>query len=208
MRVMAVVQLGFAMIPLCHRTSSALISGTTRGTASSIRNALELSTTTHPAWAARGANSREMAPPALNRAISIPLNEFLVNSLTSIAAPRKLNVLPTDRDEASKVSLPTGKPRFSRVLIISRPTAPVAPTTATCGFLFIGGVTIPMGEGVSNGGFGPMGKPASGNGAETADDPAGNHAQSRAAGSQAMTTCSADGLIAAMSAHFRLKVHL
>jgi hypothetical protein len=33
--------------------------------------------------------------------------------------------------------LPTGKFLFSSVLIISMPTAPVAPTTATCGFRFI-----------------------------------------------------------------------
>ena len=42
-----------------------------------------------------------------------------------------------DRAEASNVSLPTGKFRCSSVLIISMPTAPVAPTTATCGLRFI-----------------------------------------------------------------------
>src|SRR6185437_27651 len=135
--VIAVVQFGLAMMPLCSFTSPALISGITSGTLSSCRNALELSTTTQPAWAARGANSFEMLPPALNSAISIPLKESFVNSVTAISCPLNVSFLPTDRAEASNVSLPTGKWRFSRVLIISTPTAPVAPTTATCGFLFI-----------------------------------------------------------------------
>ena len=48
MSVMAVVQFGLAMMPLCHFTSEALISGTTSGTLLSMRKALELSTTTAP----------------------------------------------------------------------------------------------------------------------------------------------------------------
>ena len=64
----AVVQFGLAMIPWCSRTSAPLISGTTSGTWASIRKALELSTTTHPAFTASGAYSREMAAPALNSA--------------------------------------------------------------------------------------------------------------------------------------------
>ena len=140
MSVMAVVQFGLAMMPLCHFTSSALISGITSGTASSCRNALELSTTTQPALAAMGANSFEMLPPALNSAMSMPLNESFVSSLTAMSVPRNLSFLPTERAEASRVSLPAGKLRFSSVLIISMPTAPVAPTTATCGFRFIKGM--------------------------------------------------------------------
>ena len=139
MSVMAVVQFGLAMMPLCFFTSAALISGITSGTASSMRNALELSTTTQPALAAMGANSFEMPPPALNSAMSMPLNESFVSSVTVMSCPRNLSFLPTERAEASKVSLPTGKLRFSSVLIISMPTAPVAPTTATCGFRFIKG---------------------------------------------------------------------
>ena len=135
--VMAVVQFGLAMMPLCHFTSAALISGTTSGTLSSMRNALELSTTTQPALAAMGANSFEMLPPALNSAMSMPANESFVSSVTVMSCPRNLSFLPTERAEASNVSLPTGKLRFSSVLIISMPTAPVAPTTATCGLRFI-----------------------------------------------------------------------
>src|SRR5665213_2260198 len=139
---MAVVQFGLAMMPLCHFTSAALISGITSGTPSSCRNALELSTTTQPALAAMGANSFEMLPPALKSAMSMPLNESCASSLTSISAPRNFNFFPVERADASKVSLLAGKFLFSSVLIISMPTAPVAPTTATCGFRFINGLTI------------------------------------------------------------------
>ena len=105
-------------------------SGTTSGTESSCRNAEELSTTTQPAAAATGANSFEMEPPALNRAMSIPLNESFVSSCTVTSLPWKGRVLPADRAEASKVRRPTGNRRRSRTLSISTPTAPVAPTTA------------------------------------------------------------------------------
>src|ERR1035437_5447592 len=54
-----------------------------------------------------------------------------------MSAPRNFNFLPAERADASRVSLPTGKFLFSSVLIISMPTAPVAPTTATCGLRFI-----------------------------------------------------------------------
>src|ERR1017187_9136181 len=134
---MAVVQFGLAIMSLCHLMSEALISGMTRGTFSSIRKALELSMTTHPAWAAMGANSFEMLPPALNSAMSMPAKESFFSSVTAMSWPRYLSVLPSDRVDASNVSFPTGKLRFSSVLIISRPTAPVAPTTATCGLRFI-----------------------------------------------------------------------
>src|SRR5258708_4284015 len=137
MSVTVVVQFGLAMIPWCHLTSAALISGITSGTLSSMRNALELSTTTHPAFAATGANSFEMLPPALNRAMSMPGNTYFVSSLTMWSSPRNFSFLPTDRADASNVNSPTGKLRFSSVLIISIPTAPVAPTTATWGLRFI-----------------------------------------------------------------------
>src|SRR5215469_11271084 len=142
MSATAVVQFGLAIMPLCHFTSAALISGITSGTVSSMRNALELSTTTQPAAAAIGANSLEILPPALNSAMLMPANESLVNSVTATSAPLKVCFFPIERAEASKISLPTGKLRFSNVLIISTPTAPVAPTIATLGFLFIKRGTI------------------------------------------------------------------
>jgi len=69
-----------------------------------------------------GANSFEMLPPALNNAMSIPAKESLVNSLIAMSSPRNFKVFPTERAEASNVNLPTGKLRFSSVLIISTPT--------------------------------------------------------------------------------------
>src|ERR1041384_6009698 len=139
MSVTAVVQFGLAMMPLCRFTSAALISGITSGTAASIRNALELSMTMQPFFAAMGAKSLEMPAPALNNAMSMPLKESLVSSLTVMSCPRNLSFFPTERADASNVNFPTGKLRFSSVLIISMPTAPVAPTTATCGLRFIKG---------------------------------------------------------------------
>src|SRR5580693_1033703 len=149
---MAVVQLGLAMMPRCFLTSPGLISGMTSGTESSMRKALELSTTTQPALAAMGANSLEMPAPALKRAMSTPAKESFVNSWTAISWPRNFIFLPAERAEASRVSLPTGKLRFSSVLIISTPTAPVAPTTATCGLRFIKADYYNAGGGGVNGG--------------------------------------------------------
>src|SRR5258705_12147751 len=125
MSVMAVVQFGLAMIPVCNFMSVALISGITSGTESSMRNALELSITTQPALAAMGANSFEMLPPALNNAMSIPENESLLSSLTMTSVPRNLSFLPTERTEAKRVNLLTERFLLSNVLIISMPTAPV-----------------------------------------------------------------------------------
>ena len=68
--MMIVEQFGLAMIPLCVKISSGLTSGTTRGTSGSIRNALELSITIAPRFAASGPNVLEIDPPA-NNAISI-----------------------------------------------------------------------------------------------------------------------------------------
>ena len=58
-----------------------------------MRNALELSTTTQPALAAMGANSFEMLPPALNSAMSMPLNESFVSSVTAMSWPAKFEFL-------------------------------------------------------------------------------------------------------------------
>jgi hypothetical protein len=65
-----------------------------------MRQALELSTTTAPAWAAMGPNSLLMEPPAENRAISMPAKESLVRTSTGISFPLKVTVLPNDRSEA------------------------------------------------------------------------------------------------------------
>ena len=69
-----VVQLGLEMMPLCHFTSSGLISGMTRGTLGSRRNALELSTNTAPALTIEGAKRSAMSFSAAPRTISRPSN--------------------------------------------------------------------------------------------------------------------------------------
>ena len=124
------MQFGFAIIPLWLRASLGFISGTTRGTPSSILKAEELSITTAPALAAALPNSFEIFPPALKRAISIPSNELFVSSCMTISSLRKLIVLPADRTEARGLSSLTGKSLLSRQFNISCPTAPVIPTIA------------------------------------------------------------------------------
>ncbi len=75
---MMVEQLGLAMMPRCARTASGLISGTTSGTAGSMRNAEELSTTTAPCCTASGAKRLEVLPPAEKSAMSTPLEAVLL----------------------------------------------------------------------------------------------------------------------------------
>ena len=68
-----VVQFGLATMPLpMWSSASGLTSETTSGTSGSMRHADELSTTSAPAAAKRGAHSREVAPPALKSATSKP----------------------------------------------------------------------------------------------------------------------------------------
>ena len=129
--MIAVVQFGLAMTPLFHLISSGLTSGTTSGTSLSMRKALELSIITAPAETTAGRNAREMSPPALNSAMSTPRNEASVISSTVTSSPLNFSVLPAERAEARSFRFLTGKLRFSSVLIISTPTAPVAPATAT-----------------------------------------------------------------------------
>src|SRR3989344_2234507 len=117
-------------MPLCFLMSPAFISGTTRGTLSSIRKALELSITTQPALTAIGANSRDTLPPALKIAISTPLKLCSLSSSTAISFPRKVTDFPAERLLAKRTSFPIGKFLCSSTLSTSSPTAPVAPTMA------------------------------------------------------------------------------
>src|SRR5476649_775015 len=112
----------------------ALISGTTSGTAGSVRKAELLSTTTAPAFTAMGAYCLEMPLPAQNKAMSTPAKAPSVSASTVSSRPRTICVLPADLGEASSFSEASGMPRLSMQPINSRPTAPVAPTMAT--FLF------------------------------------------------------------------------
>src|SRR5690606_37532499 len=131
---MIAAQFGFAMIPRWPASAPALISGTTSGTAGSIRNAEELSTTTAPAATASGAKRFEMPLPAEKRARSAPSKALAVSARTGSPRLPEGRVLPAERAEAKSRRSARGKPRAFRHLRISIPTAPVAPTTATVGF--------------------------------------------------------------------------
>src|ERR1700733_13863586 len=130
---MIAAQLGLAMIPLCSRIAPGLISGTTSGTPSSIRNADELSTTTAPLATAMGAKRLDVELPAENNPMLTPFRPSSVNSRTGTGLPRNGSVLPAERADANSRNSDTGKLRRSRHPNNSIPTAPVAPTMATTG---------------------------------------------------------------------------
>ena len=102
-----------------------------RGTSGSILHWLELSTTTQPDPAATGAHVFDLSAPAENRAISIPSNDFSFRLSTGISVSLNSIIFPSERSDAKSLSLSTGKSLPTSVAIISLPTAPVAPTTAT-----------------------------------------------------------------------------
>jgi hypothetical protein len=96
-----------------------------------MRKALDLSTTTAPAFTANGAYSFDCAEPAEKSAMSTPLKESGPTASTRIVSPLKVTVLPAERAEANGRSTRTGNLRSSRILSVVCPTAPVTPTTAT-----------------------------------------------------------------------------
>ena len=158
-----VVQLGLAMIPRWPPAAASLTPATTSGTCGSMRHAEELSTTTAPAAAKRGACSRARAPPAEKRATSMPAGSAAARSSTSTSPQGVATRVPADRAEAISRISPTGKERRSRVAIISRPTAPVAPTTATLRRLMRPPLrTGGTGRGAAGGPPRPGGRPAPG----------------------------------------------
>ena len=132
-------QFGTAMMPLCSRMRSALISGITSGTFGSMRKAEELSITTAPALTADRARTSAICRcrPRTAR-YRRPRTSCSVSSSITIRSPRKSMVLPADRALASALSLPTGKARLSMVAMNSAPTAPVTPAMATTGSLLTG----------------------------------------------------------------------
>ena len=76
--IIIVVQLGLAIMPRGRfRASSAFTSGTTRGTSSHMRKALELSIITQPYFVMVPANSSDVPPPAEVKAMSISLKSSL-----------------------------------------------------------------------------------------------------------------------------------
>src|SRR3954452_22701518 len=119
------------MIPLWVATSWGLTSGTTRGTSGSILQALELSTTTAPARAASGLYSREIAAGVLESTMSTPSKAPALSGSIGYVLPANSTDLPALRGEARNLIEPTGKFRSSKRRVITLPTAPLAPTTAT-----------------------------------------------------------------------------
>src|SRR5664280_2046522 len=97
-----VVQFGLATMPFrMEPRAPAVTSGTTKGTSGSILQAEELSTTTAPAPAKRGASSREEVAPLENRAMSSPARSAVAASSTITSSPRKDSRRPAERCDAN-----------------------------------------------------------------------------------------------------------
>ena len=96
-----VEQLGMEMMPWCHSTSAPLTSGTTSGTAGSIRKADPSSMTTAPASTAAGASRRLTSALAEMKTMSTPRNESSVASSTTSSRPATERRRPAERREAS-----------------------------------------------------------------------------------------------------------
>ena len=85
----------------------------------------------HPLSAAIGAHFSDTSEPAEKRAISaLEKSKFSTSSTFSTLSP-KLTSLPTDLLEANAYIFSIGKFLSAKIVIISCPTAPEAPSTAT-----------------------------------------------------------------------------
>ena len=91
-----------------------------------------LSITTAPALAARGLCSADTLAPGELNTMSMPLKSNFARSWTFRIdlSPNDI-CLPTERAEANATTSSAGKSLSARICNISRPTLPVAPTTAT-----------------------------------------------------------------------------
>ena len=85
--------------------------------------------TVTPAAANRGDWAREVVAPAENSAMSSPVGSASAASSTTMSCPAHGSVEPADRAEAKNRICSTGKFRSARILRITPPTCPVAPTT-------------------------------------------------------------------------------
>src|SRR5260221_4129305 len=85
-----------------------------------------------PALTARGACTADTLAPGENKAMSTPLKSNLSRSCTlrTSSSPNDTSP-PAERSEATAQTSDTGNARSARMLSISWPTTPVAPTTAT-----------------------------------------------------------------------------
>jgi hypothetical protein len=91
-----------------------------------------LSITTAPALAARGLCSADTLAPGELNTMSTPLKSNFARSWTfRIDLSPNDAFRPTEREDASATTSSAGKFLSARICNISRPTFPVAPTTAT-----------------------------------------------------------------------------
>jgi hypothetical protein len=92
-----------------------------------------LSITVQPAAAAFGAKAFEASEPAANKAMSQPAKSkcSMLRTLSSLPLSPKSIMSPVERREATAATSSAGNSRSARMLSISRPTLPVAPTTTT-----------------------------------------------------------------------------
>src|SRR3990167_1604485 len=133
-----VVQLGFAMIFLGHFfNTSGFTSGTTSGTSGSWRNAVDLSITIHPAFAAIGAYCNETSVPAAKKAKSVVEKSNVLSASTNKGLSRNKTVLPMDFSLASGNNFSTGKSRSANNSNSVSPTMPVTPIIAMLYFFII-----------------------------------------------------------------------
>src|SRR5579863_4305629 len=88
MSAIMATQLGLAMTPRWRAMAAALISGTTRGTAASRRNAEELSITTAPRLTAAGAYRLATSLPAAKSAMSTLAKASSANAATMVLVPQ------------------------------------------------------------------------------------------------------------------------
>ena len=88
--------------------------------------------TTAPAFTARGAKLADTLLPGDDSTMSMPLKSKVssASTLRMSSSPNETS-RPTDCDEASATTLSAGNSRSARIDRNSRPTLPVAPTTAT-----------------------------------------------------------------------------
>src|ERR1035437_520322 len=132
--IVNVVQLGLLMMPLGRlRPWAGLTSGPTSGTFGSILKAPELSTTTAPCATAIGAHCAAISSGTSNIATATPSKASAATSWTTTSSPRTLRTLPAQRAEARSRISPQTSERWLRMLSMTVPTVPVAPTTARVG---------------------------------------------------------------------------
>src|SRR6202035_5033881 len=126
-------QLGLATMPRCIASAPGFTSGTTSGTAGSMRYALDLSTAMPPDSATAGAWRRDVAAPAAKNTMSAPRSASAESSRTT-TSPRYVGTRrPALRLLAYRSSADAGNDRSPRMPTSVPPAAPVAPTTATAG---------------------------------------------------------------------------